>query len=169
MKSTNEEEDKVLSPDPVDVMDEDKDSHTLFMETSDEKKSPSEPRSFNHMDATSTVGMKPKISKSNLPEFLPAEYLEDDPIEASTTLENSTQLTSNRPKKTKFVDPTPKRPKDRTKGSVTYRVAEARGDGLLAPKAANNARSVKEAWLKGRISSGGIRKSPNAGFFVNRR
>jgi len=75
---------------------------------------------------------------------------------------------SHKSKKTKFIDPTPKRPKDRRKGSTIYRVVEAHSDGLLAPKAASNARSVKEAWLNGQRGAGWGMKVVKGGFFKKR-
>src|ERR1700728_4606065 len=86
------------------------------------------------------------ITKNNIPEFLPAEYLEDEPAKDHGSSSLSQQTMFYRSKKIKFIDHMPKKPKDRRKGSTIYRVAEAHGDGLLAPKAASNARSVKEAW-----------------------
>jgi hypothetical protein len=99
---------------------------------------------------------------------LPAEYLEDDPIEDHNSFSPPEQTMSNKSKKIKFIDPTPKKPKDRRKGSTIYRVAEAHGDGLLAPKAASNARSVKEAWLNGQRGAGGAKRVVNGGFFKRR-
>jgi hypothetical protein len=100
---------------------------------------------------------------------LPAEYLEDEPAEDHGSLSLPKQTMSHKSKKTKFIDPTPKKPKDRRKGSTIYRVAEAHGDGLLAPKAASNARSVKEAWLSGQRGAAANRKVVNGGFFKNKR
>jgi hypothetical protein len=100
---------------------------------------------------------------------LPAEYLEDESAEDPGSSSLSQQITSYKSKKIKFIDPTPKKPKDRRKGSTIYRVAEAHDDGLLAPKAASNARSVKEAWLNGQRGAGGSMKVVKGGFFKKKR
>jgi hypothetical protein len=110
-----------------------------------------------------------KITKSNIPEFLPSEYLEDDPVDENGPIEALERAISHKSKKIKFVDPEPKKPKDRKKGSTIYRVAEPQGTGLLAPRAATTARSVKEAWLSGKRGAvAGNRKVVNGGFFKNK-
>jgi len=109
------------------------------------------------------------ITKNNIPEFLPVEYLEDDPIEDHGSLLSIKQTLVHKSKKIKFIDSKPKRPKDRRKGSTIYRVVEAPGDGLLAPKAASNARSLKEAWLNGRRGVSGSKKVVKGDFFKNRK
>jgi hypothetical protein len=100
---------------------------------------------------------------------LPVEYLEDDPITKNAFSQSNKTSKVNKSKKIKFIDPSPKKPKDRTRGSTVYRVAEATGSDLLAPKAAINAQSVKEAWLNGQRGAGGSRKIIKGGFFKNRR
>jgi hypothetical protein len=109
------------------------------------------------------------INKNNIPEFLPAEYLEDGPIEDEISFSSTKQIMAHKSKKIKFTDPTPKKPKDRGKGSTVYRIAEGPGDGLLAPKAAINARFVKEAWLNGQRGNGGSMKIVKGGFFKSRK
>jgi hypothetical protein len=127
-------------------------------------------------ETLSLANALPKISKSNLPEFLPLEYLEDDDPSSTiiTKIPTMTQKQIGKGKKTRFIDPNPKKPKDLIRGSTTYRVAEAKGDGLLAPKAANNARAIKEAWLRGRNGGkrggggGRERRAMNKGFLVKK-
>jgi U3 small nucleolar RNA-associated protein 16 len=109
------------------------------------------------------------ITKSNIPEFLPSEYLEDDSAEDNSSLSALKETTFHKSKKVKFIDQTAKKPKDRKKGSTIYRVVEAHGTGLLAPRAVRTARSVKEAWLSGLRGAGGNRKVINGGFFKNKR
>ncbi len=120
-------------------------------------------------DLPNTSDSRIVITKNNLPEFLPEEYLEDDPIEDHDSLQSTKKSTVQKSKKIKFIDPAPKQPKDRRKGSTIYRVAESRGDGLLTPKAASNARSVKEAWLNGQRGAGRSMKVVKGGFFKARK
>jgi U3 snoRNA associated len=114
---------------------------------------------------------KTTIDKLNLPEFLPAEYLEDS-MEIDEAPIKAEPNTTKYPKKKIFADLVEKKPKDRTKGNTTYRVSEARGiaSSVLAPAAAPNALSLKDAWMRGigRHGIGGNRKVANAGFFVRR-
>lgn len=120
----------------------------------------------NHKDDLNPIKSEAIISKSNLPDFLPMEYLEDDPAENHSSPPPLNQAASHKPKKIKFFDRPSKKLKDRKVGSVTYRVAEAHGNSLLAPKAVNHARSVKEQWLSGQRGAAGVsRKVMNAGFF----
>lgn len=158
-------------------MDEDEDSHAPLM--SETLNIATELLHDAHTKASqdgTPSKVKSPLSKSNLPEFLPAEYLEDNPTELSYSPPSAKSHLSIKPKKTKFVEPVPQKPKDRIKDGVVYRVSESRSDALLAPKADNNAKSVKEAWMRGRTGKrgggaggGGTRKVPNVGFFVNRR
>ncbi|XMA19631.1 hypothetical protein WAI453_012422 [Rhynchosporium graminicola] len=91
-------------------------------------------------------------SRSALPEFLPAEYLEDtDPQDTIRT--EDAEPAKKKGKKTRFIDADLKAPKDRRVGKTTYRVAKA-GSTNLAPKASFRARSTKDAWMQGR--SGGM-------------
>ena len=164
------------SPAPANSIDEDEDSHTLLV--SETPNIGSEPLHDDHakesQDGTPSK-LKSLLSKSNLPEYLPAEYLEDNPVELSHSSVSTKPALSKKPKKTNFVEPVAHTPKDRIKNGVVYRVSESRGDTLLAPKAVNNAKSVKEAWMRGRTgrkhgsAGGGSRRVPNTGFFVNRR
>jgi hypothetical protein len=96
------------------------------------------------------------------------EYLEDKPAEDYDSFSLPTQTMSHKSKKIKFIDSAPKKPKDRRKGSTIYRVVEAHDDGLLAPKAASDARSVKEAWLNGQRGASRSRKVVKGGFFKKR-
>jgi hypothetical protein len=115
------------------------------------------------------------IHKSNLPEFLPADYLDDSMDIDGVHLEAQLDI-AKRPKKIKFPDLVEKKPRDITKGNTTYRVTEARGiyARVLAPPASRNARSTKEAWMQGRfnirggVGTRGSRKVMNAGFFTRR-
>jgi hypothetical protein len=175
-KVSNNDE-KWISPAPTDSIDEDEDSHTFLI--SETLNIATEPLHDAHTKASqdgTPSKVKSLLSKSNLPEFLPAEYLEDNPTELSYSPLSAKPALSIKPKKTKFVEPVLPKPKDRIKDGVVYRVSEPRSDALLAPKAVNNAKSVKEAWMKGRTGKmgggsggGGSRKVPNTGFFVNRR
>ncbi|KAK0118673.1 hypothetical protein ONS95_007556 [Cadophora gregata] len=91
-------------------------------------------------------------SRSALPSFLPAEYLEDDDDEDAQALvpfSDEITIIKKKAKKTKFIDAALKEPKDRRVGKTTYRVAK-RQSTKLAPKSSFSARSTKEAWLQGR-------------------
>ncbi|PBP16696.1 sporulation protein [Diplocarpon rosae] len=85
--------------------------------------------------------------RAALPNFLPAEYLDD--TDSQAVLINTGKSERPKPKKTKFLDATSKQPKDRRIGSTTYRVAKP-GRTNLAPKSSFQARSIKESWLQGR-------------------
>tara|TARA_R110002060_G_scaffold33284_2_gene44020 strand:- start:165 stop:509 length:345 start_codon:yes stop_codon:yes gene_type:complete len=91
-------------------------------------------------------------SRSTLPSFLPAEYLEDTEPQDSIPTSDEMTIIKKKAKKTKFLDAALKEPKDRRVGKTTYRVAKA-GSTKLAPKSSFTARSTKEAWMQGR--SGG--------------
>lgn len=105
------------------------------------------------------------ISTSNLPYLLPDEYLQDDE-EIESLAGSELEVASTKPKKMKLLDLVEKKPKDRKKGSTTYRVSEVSSKNL-APKSSCRAKSTKEAWLKGRgpMSAGGVRKVASSGFF----
>jgi hypothetical protein len=105
------------------------------------------------------------ISRSNLPDLLPEEYLEDDDDPEPLPTQEM-EVARIKPKKIKFADLVEKKPKDRRKGSTTYRVSEVRSKHL-APKSSVHAKAMKESWMKGRISNGfgGGRKVASGGFF----
>jgi U3 small nucleolar RNA-associated protein 16 len=102
-----------------------------------------------------------------LPALLPDEFLEDDDFTALT--DSDIDLPITKAKKTKFTNLIDKKPKDRRKGSTTYRVAEV-ANMKLPPKASFNARSTRERWLKGRPGKlvGTDRKPFKSGFFVKK-
>jgi U3 small nucleolar RNA-associated protein 16 len=89
-----------------------------------------------------------KVDIHNLPNLLPAEYLEDD--DKSRDLNSVVEPTKKRAKKTKFTDPSNKHPKDRRIGATTYRVTKTTSMEM-APKSAFHARRTKESWLQGRF------------------
>ena len=139
------------------------------LEENESREEPSRSASGASKDNPNSSKSGIPITKNNIPEFLPVEYLEDEPAEDQGSFSLPKQTMSHKSKKIKFIDPTPKKPKDRRKGSTIYRVAEAQGSGLLAPKAARNARSVKEAWLNGQRGAGGTRKVVNGAFVKSRK
>ena len=101
---------------------------------------------------------KVKFSReSDLPEFLPAEFLNDD--DDSETSPTESTLQPMIPRKTKQISLEEKKPKDRRKGSTIYRVSEAT-DMRLAPKASRRARSEKAQKMHG-----GNRKPFSKSFF----
>jgi hypothetical protein len=104
---------------------------------------------------------------SALPDLLPEEYLQDDDLETGSLSGN--EIPVKKAKKMKFADLVEKKPKDRRKGSTTYRVSEVIST-KLAPKASFNARSTKESWLQGRPGKALVtnRKSFSTGFFKKR-
>ncbi|CAL3970699.1 unnamed protein product [Diplocarpon coronariae] len=107
----------------------------------EQEEEPVEPRlTFNDTRSLLT-------SRAALPDFLPAEYLDDTEPQAAMT--NTKTLERPRPKKTKFLDVASKQPKDRRIGTTTYRVAKPEST-KLAPKSSFQARSIKESWLQGR-------------------
>jgi U3 small nucleolar RNA-associated protein 16 len=118
----------------------------------------------------SILSTKTRVDRTQLPEFLPAEFLEEDEDVDMDDIIPSRSL-QVKPKKIKFSDIVEKKPKDRTVGSTTFRVAENGENRHLAPKAAKNARSTKEAWLAGRSGKGGAggdnRRAVGGGFFKN--
>ncbi|PBP26701.1 sporulation protein [Diplocarpon rosae] len=85
--------------------------------------------------------------RAALPNFLPAEYL--DETDSQAVMITTEKLERPKPKKTKFLDATSKQPKDCRIGTTTYRVAKP-GRTNLAPKSSFQARSIKESWLRGR-------------------
>ncbi|KAL3419245.1 hypothetical protein PVAG01_09467 [Phlyctema vagabunda] len=117
-----------------------------------------------------SVPLKTTFTRGDeLPDFLPAEYLaENDASESEDEVEHE-QLVQ-RSKRTKFTDLGEKKPKDLRKGSTTFRVAKS-NNPLLAPKASNQARLTKEAWLQGRPGKNGVtnRRPFSSGFFVAKK
>lgn len=94
------------------------------------------------------IRLKTTIPNSrSLPHLLPLEYLEDDEPEEVLAIEEAPKKAPKNKKK--FRDLSEKSPKDRRIGGTTYRVTKAQSTNL-APKAAFNARSIKESWLQGR-------------------
>jgi U3 small nucleolar RNA-associated protein 16 len=108
----------------------------------------------------------PLISRSNIPDLLPEEYLQDDDEDSDELDGSETEVVRRNPKKMKFSELVEKKPKDRRKGSTTYRVSEVQSR-ILAPKPSFHAKATKESWLKGRAGKGpgGIRKVASTGFF----
>ena len=103
---------------------------------------------------------KPRFDRSNLPDLLPEDFLEDSTAEdAGPPLKEEPQ----RPKKLKFEYAEEKKPKDKRLGSTTYRVAQVEKDGF-APKASRNSVSAKAALQGGR--KGQVRKLVSSGFVV---
>jgi hypothetical protein len=107
------------------------------------------------------------LQRDDLPDFLPAEYLEETRPKDLALPEVGLGKRS-KPNKTKFRDIIEKAPKDKHIGSTTYRVTKVRSINL-APKSAYQARLIKESWLQGRsgnalyatrksVSKGGFRK-----------
>jgi hypothetical protein len=148
-------------------------------EAEDEVAEPQSLRGEQNGDSIMTDAPLPprtKISRSNLPDVLPASFLSDnnsDDDDDDLDLTSRPSLTASKPTKTKFVEPAPKRPKDRKKDGVIYRVADGRVNPVLAPKASVTARHVKETWMAGggrgpRDPRGGNFKKPNSGFFVKK-
>jgi len=113
--------------------------------------------------------LAPKIDKNNLPDLLPLEYLEDEDIPANINTLTTTESAQPKPKKIKFLDLAEKKPRDKKKGSTTFKVREKAADARLAPKASKTAMSAKEAWLSGGVRKNGrgsVRKPVKSGFFV---
>lgn len=113
--------------------------------------------------------LAPKIDKSNLPDLLPLEYLEDEDFSTNSDILTITESTQPKSKKIKFLDLVEKRPKDKKKGSTTFKVREKAADARLAPKASKAAMSTKEAWLSGGVRknrSGNVRKPMKRSFLV---
>lgn len=108
------------------------------------------------------------FARGPLPDFLPAEFLEDNDEEPQAP--SGSELPVRKVRKMKFTDLIEKNPKDLRKGSTTYRVSEVRST-KLAPKASFQARSLKESWLQGRPGSvlGTNRKPWSSGFLRNGR
>lgn len=106
---------------------------------------------------------KPKFNRSNLPDLLPEEFLNDDVEEAELESEEEAPRKS---KKIKFLYPEEKKPKDKKLGSTTYRVAQTNKESL-APKASKSALAMKAALLGGR--KGQIRKAVSSGFFTAKK
>lgn len=123
-----------------------------------------EPEGTHVVQDTNTKTPIPAVNRSDLPDLLPDEYLQDE-SESEDVIDPQTDV-RKKPKKMKFADLVEKKPKDRRKGLTTYRVSEV-CDKNLAPKSSFHARSTKEAWLKGRAGSsgGGGRKVVSGRFF----
>ncbi|CZR61617.1 uncharacterized protein PAC_11514 [Phialocephala subalpina] len=104
------------------------------------------------------------LNSRSLPDLLPLEFLKDDDPEEVLAIEEAPKKASKN--KRKFRDLLEKVPKDRKIGGTTYRVSKAQSTNL-APKAALNARSVKESWLQGRSGKkvDPYRKPISKGFF----
>lgn len=105
-----------------------------------------------------------RFDRSNLPDLLPEEFLDDTLVEEAEI--ESEEEAPRRAKKTKFVYPEEKKPKDKKLGSTTYRVAQTNKEGL-APKASHGAQSTKAALLGGR--KGQVRKPVPTGFFTSNK
>lgn len=106
---------------------------------------------------------KTKFNRSNLPDLLPEEFLNDDVEEAGL---ESEEEAPRKPKKIKFLYPEEKKPKDKKLGSTIYRVAQTNKEGL-APKASKNALSMKATLLGGR--KGQVRKAVSSSFFTAKK
>jgi U3 small nucleolar RNA-associated protein 16 len=117
-----------------------------------------------HDDVKPAKPSKIVFDSTNLPEFLPEEYLQDDSDSESSPL--ASEQPAKRIQKAKFAGIVEKKPKDRRKGSTIYRVAET-SSRKLAPKASLGARNMKQDWLQGRSGSGigANRKAFNTGIF----
>lgn len=114
--------------------------------------------------AENQVALKAITNGHAIPDLLPLELLEDDDENAEDmAMEYPIQRVS---KKHKFRDISEKKIKDRKVGGTTYRVTKSQSTHL-APKAAHNARSVKESWMQGRSGTklGPNRKVVSKGFF----
>ena len=97
------------------------------------------------------------LNRHSLPEFLPAEYLDDtDPQEAKRQEQRPKQVS-----KMRLQEPREKRTTDRRIGGTIYRVMKTQNSNL-APKANLQARSMKEKWLQGRL--GKLEKSSRKQF-----
>lgn len=113
-----------------------------------------------------------KSSKPTLPAFLPLEYLEDlesADVDADDVAAPETSRTAPKKPKRKVGNGIEK-PRDRVRGSTTYRIADTEGKALLAPRAAESARRLKEKWLKERRQKGkGSRRAGSKkGFFAKK-
>lgn len=106
-------------------------------------------------------------SRKDLPDLLPAEFLEDDDDQDLAVVRPA--QAKEKSKKTKLAD-LEKKPKDRRKGSVTYRIAEVTKASALAPKSTYIARSMKEKYLEGRAGKGkSINRKPlSSSFFKSK-
>lgn len=124
-------------------------------------------RKRKHPKQAKANGGKPResvIKKPSFHHFLPDEYLEDNE-EHGVHSEIPLVVARTKPKKIKFTDLVEKKPKDRRKSTTTYRVSEICSN-YLAPKSSFHAKTTKEAWLKGRASTGGgAQRSASVGFF----
>ncbi|KAH8671774.1 hypothetical protein BGZ60DRAFT_21043 [Tricladium varicosporioides] len=103
---------------------------------------------------------------NSLPDLLPMELFDDDDTLSAT----EPQQVQVKPKKLKFTDFVEPPPRDRRFGSTTFHVSKKQ-NSKLAPKATHQARSMKEAWLRGRVgkSVGNNRKPFTKGFFTSKK
>ncbi|KUJ19076.1 uncharacterized protein LY89DRAFT_731498 [Mollisia scopiformis] len=116
------------------------------------------------IDDEDDVAPPTRISRHrDVPDLLPLEFLEDDDPNEVIAAEEAPRIA---PRKKKFKELLEKGPKDRRVGKTTYRVTKTQSTNL-APKAAHNARSVKESWLQGRsgMKIDSNRKPFSKGFF----
>lgn len=104
-------------------------------------------------------------ARGDLPDLLPAEYLEDT-IPQELIVHPAATSRETKAKKTKFQGTREKLPKDKRIGSTIYRVSKTQSTNL-APKSSFHARSTKEAWLQGRVGQSGnsCRQPMSKGFF----
>lgn len=108
----------------------------------------------------------PKKPKQPLPALLPDHILaEEPPIRPLIPLPLPTSKAMPNLKK-RFLDLEQKPPKDIKKGGVRIRVLQE-GNGRLPPKASQQGRAVREAWLMGR-GTVERRKTRGQGGFVRR-
>ncbi|KAK8015640.1 hypothetical protein PG991_008528 [Apiospora marii] len=104
-----------------------------------------------------------KLDRHNLPDELPAEFLDSDSEDDS----------ARKPKKIKFEDAVQSlkkeggRPQDEVLGSTVYRVLADQGDKSQAPRMHHNARRMKEQLLRRGRAAGPTGKSK--GFFKNKK
>ncbi|KAK8057646.1 hypothetical protein PG996_011583 [Apiospora saccharicola] len=104
-----------------------------------------------------------KLDRHNLPDELPAEFLDSDSEDDST----------RKPKKIKFEDAVQSlkreggRPEDEVLGSTVYRVLADQGDKSQAPRMHHNARRMKEQLLRRGRAAGPTGKSK--GFLKNKK
>jgi U3 small nucleolar RNA-associated protein 16 len=99
-----------------------------------------------------------KFDRHNLPDFLPEEFLQDE-VKDDIEIESDDEAPRKNKKTKIFLEE--KKPKDKKKGSTTYRVAEAKQD-RLAPKLSKNAQAMKESLMGSR--KGQVRKNIFSGF-----
>lgn len=123
-------------------------------------------------DNTPTSNAKPQSSnkaKQPLPALLPDYILADEPSVRPLISHPSSTAKISRGQKKRFLDLEQKPPKDVRKGGVRMRVLQE-GNSLLPPKANQQGRALREAWLMGRRGGSGVerRKMVGQGEFVRR-